>query len=171
MGAIMRKDLACVLVSILHASLGFTLFILISCGGGGGGGSSTPAPPTDNFGSIMSTGPIMEREYYDEEFWTKERIEEAIKNPIDIKSDILPMDKTIRQIPEGVQESLLPYNPDAENESMVSKKRLFSKYDQTYVSREATSCPPSSYQIYSTLLFLKQKQQLVCVLLHSSIRV
>ena len=52
-----------------------TLFILcltiftLNCGGGGGGGGGGSAPSSDNFGSIMSTGPIVEREY-DEEFWT-----------------------------------------------------------------------------------------------------
>ena len=87
----MKKDNTRWIVSIFCSFLGLALLILINCGGGGGGdsssSSSTPAP-LDNFGSIMSVAPegavalAIQGIETTEEFWTKERIEKAMKNPM-----------------------------------------------------------------------------------------
>ena len=150
----MREELTRLLRAIFYPLIGLIVLISISCGGGGGGGGGSTTPP-DNFGSIMSTGPIAEKES-DEEFWTKERILEAVKNPlymkipIDEKFGISTTDKDTQRIPDGVQENFSPYNPDADKESKFINDILFSKDAQSWVSKESISCPPSSYQLYST---------------------
>ncbi|MFH1080169.1 MAG: trypsin-like serine protease [Pseudomonadota bacterium] len=141
-------------------SLLIALFFVVSCGGGSS--SSTPPPPPDNFGSIISVAPegaasmaVKEREST-EEFWTKERILEAVRNPIDMKEPvgekvgISALNKTTLQIQDGVPESFPPYNPDADKESKLINEKLNYEANQSWVSAASFSCPPSSYQLYST---------------------
>ena len=161
----MKKDYTRWIVSFFCSFLGLALLILINCGGGGGdssSSSSTPAPPPDNFGSIMSVAPegavalAIEGIKSTDEFWTKERILEAVKNPLDMnapldmKLDISPLDKTTLQIPDGVQESFPPYNPDADKKSKLINEKLNYHADPSWVPKASISCPPSSYQLYST---------------------
>jgi len=162
----MKKDNTRWIVSIFCSFLGLALLILINCGGGGGGdsssSSSTPAPPPDNFGSIMSVAPegavalAIQGIKSTEEFWTKERILEAVKNPLDMKApldmklDISPLDKTTLQIPDGVQESFPPYNSDADKKSKLINEKLNYQADPSWVSKASSSCPQLSYQLYST---------------------
>ena len=160
----MKKDYTRWIVSIFCSFLGLALLILINCGGGGGGdsSSSTPAPPPDNFGSIMSVAPegavalAIQGIESTEEFWTKERILEALKNPLDMKApldmkfDKSPLDKTTLQIPDGAQESFPPYNPDADKKSKLINEKLNYQADPSWVSKASSSCPQLSYQLYST---------------------
>lgn len=157
----MKKDFIRVMAAIACSFLGVTFLILINCGGGGDN-SSTPPPPPDNFGSIMSVQPIeadslaTKEKISTEEFWTKEKIFEAVKNPIkmkdqnDMKFDVSPLDKATPKIPEGVQITIPPYNPDADKESKLINKMIFSKDAQSWVSGASYSCPSSSYKIYSS---------------------
>ena len=176
----MRKSFNSLIVAIVYSFIGLILLVSISCGGGGGSSSpttttttvqpttttvqpttttvqptTTTVQPTDNFGSIMSTGPIVESES-NEEFWTKERVLKAVKNPLDMrkpsdeKFEISPTDKATQRIPDGVQESLPPYNPDADKKSNLINDMLFSKYDQSWISGTSYSCPSSSYKVYYT---------------------
>ena len=85
-----------------------------------------------------------------------ERILEALKNPLDMKEPIddkfgkSSADKETQRIPDGVQENFSPYNPDADKESKFRNDILFPKDAQSRVLKESISCPPSSYQPYST---------------------
>jgi hypothetical protein len=144
-------------------SLLIALLFVISCGGGGGGGggSSSPPPPPDNFGSIMTAAPegaaglVKEEKESTEEFWTEERILEAVKNPMkmeeppDMKIEISPQEKNSRQIKESVPESFPPHDPDAEKKTKLLNEKINFKADQSKASEASSSCPQLSYQMYS----------------------
>ena len=167
----MKKETTRLIVSIFCSFLGLALLTLISCGGGGGGGSSsgsgsgssTPSPPpSGTFGSIMTAAPesspgavgAVVKEESTEEFWTKERIEEAIKNPmpmpkVDMECIKAPSHEDAPQIQPGVPESFPPYNPDAEKKTKLLNEKINFKADQSKVSEATSSCPQLSYQMYS----------------------
>lgn len=133
----MKRESINPIAVLLYSLIGLTIFTFINCGGSGGDGGGSTSTPTDNFGSIKSYGPIAESEA-DKEFWTKERIDEALKNPIVRKYKKLPTAETTPQIPDGAQGSFPPYNPDIEKEAMV-KYRESSKADLSCENSE--SCP------------------------------
>jgi hypothetical protein len=144
-------------------SLLFCIFMLIGCGGGGddGGGGASSAPP-DSFGTIMSSGTLTgmvsasAQKKTAEEYWTRERILRAAKNPItlprpaDLKLGISPEGKTAGQIEKGIEKSYEPYNPDADRQSRLAGKSLLTGDKASLVSKAEYSCPPSSYKVYST---------------------
>ena len=158
----MKKVFIRLPASIVSFLLGFVFLILVSCGGGGGGGSSSSSstpPPPDNFGSIMTAAPesapglVKEERESTEEYWTEERILEAVKNPMKMeeppgtKIEISPQEK--RQIQEGFPESFPPYNPDAEKKTKLPNEKINYRADQSKTSEATSSCPQLSYQMYS----------------------
>jgi len=176
----MKKNFTCSLVYIFFSFLSLVFCILLGCGGGGGGSSSasttttvqpttttvqpttttiqsttTTVQPTDNFGNIMSTGPLVESES-GEEFWTKERVLEAVKNPLNMKEPfdkkfrISPDHKETQKIPDGVPKNFPPYNPNADKESKFINDILYCNDAPLGVSKEPFKCPPSSYELYTT---------------------
>ena len=134
-------------IVLLYSLIGLTFLTFINCGGGGNGGGSTPTP-TDNFGSIKSHSLVSESQSI-EEFWTKERIDKALKNPIVREYKKSPTVETTPQIPDGPQGSFLPYKPDIEKESLIMNKESF-KADLSCEKSE--SCPSWSddYNLYYT---------------------
>jgi hypothetical protein len=139
------------------------VFIVLSCSGGGDdGGSGGSAQPSDSFGSIMSSGTLtgivskLNQGESVKEYWTKERILRAAKNPItlqqpvDFTQSISPIPKASNQIQMDTEKSYAPYNPDAGKESIRMSSDLYSGYPSSAVAKADFRCPPSDYKLYST---------------------
>ena len=106
-----------------------------------------------------------------EEYWTMERISEAVKHPIDLKApldmklDISPLNKTTQQIPEGVPGSFPSYNPDAGKDKELINENLNYQADPQWVSLASNSCQPSSYQVNLTQGYQHYPEKTIGVLL------
>ena len=136
--------------------------IFISCGGGGDdGGGAAPAPP-DSFGTIMPSGTLtgivsgLDQGESVEEYWTKERILRAAKNPIslrppfDFKSGLSPEGTRSVQNQLGIIKSYEPYNPDTDTKSEFTGSSLSTGDKASLLSKVDYTCPPSGYKLYST---------------------
>ena len=179
----MKKDYTRLIVSIFCSFLGLALLILINCGGGGGSSASsgdvikmqdlTP----DNYGSIMSVQTVYadsiatKEKISVEEYWTMERISEAVKHPInlkaplDMKLDISPLDKATQQIPEGVPGSFPSYNPDAGKDKELINEKLNYQADPPWVSQASSNCQASSYQVNLTQGYQHYPEKTIGILL------
>jgi len=184
----MKKNFHQLMVSVFCSFLGLALLLLVGCGGGGGGDDDSNSPPVDSFGGIISSvvpagaaGLATEEKESTEEFWTPDRIREAVRNtleteaPIDMKFGISALNKTAHQFQGGAQKRFPPCNPDSDKESNFITETLNNKADPSPVLQASTICPPSSYQLYSTrgyryypektmgvLLFLKKGVAYYC---------
>ena len=134
--------------------------ISLSCGGGGGdGGGSTPTP-TDNFGSIKTYSPVSESQS-DEEFWTKERIDEAIKNPIVKKYKGHPNSEAIKLVPDGEEGSFPSFNPDTQKVSMLKYEKITGKEDSLILDEATIICPTKNYKLYYTHDYTSYPQRIM----------
>ena len=151
------------LLSTVFSSFLIVLALIVGCGGGGDdGGSGSSAQPSDNFGTILSSGilekiaPGPDQRESVTEYWTKERMERAAKNspglkrPVDLKAGLSALGKMTRQVPEGIGKRFEPYNPDAGGEAKSANYGLLSGASPSWSSKADFSCPPSSYKLYST---------------------
>ena len=138
------------MIAIFCSFFGLTFLMLVSCGGGGGGEGTPPAP--DNFGTILTKEPIAETDSSkgliaetepSEEFWTRERIQKAMENPLDMIIE-LPSQKT-ETLPEsinGTPKSSEPFIPNGINRNFLTEKEVISSVGEA----SAVKCPASSYE-------------------------
>jgi hypothetical protein len=140
----MSREFTRLIAAIFYSLIGLIVLISISCGGGGGGDGGGTPPPSDNFGTMLLKEPTAAAEMESsEKFWTRERIQKAMENPLDRIID-LPSQKTetLPESTDGTPKRSSPFNPDGINRDFIIKQDRGSSVGEA----SSLTCPASDYE-------------------------